>query len=178
MSDYALRLYTRPDHYAGKTWEGWYCGLGHHGGSDCLDNTNFEAFLRDVRAASDDLSILEPGLRNVWSNDKDDAMHISSVYVVYEKHWAVGWVEWVAIHPSDLGAMKKAAELMESLNSYPVLDEDLWSERETAEIEKYWQEMSLAHRVDTCREAGDSIFAARHNYPLEKTFYWMRDTWN
>lgn len=173
MKEYELSLYQRPEHYIGKYWDGWYTGLGRHANSDCLTNVNFEVFLEKVRAASDKLSILEPNMG--WDAQ---AMEIDSVYVVCERHWAVPWIEWIAIHPSDKGAMTKAAELMESLNIYPVLDEDRWSQREEEEIDEFWKQCSLKERMSYCQDAGTSIFAARRDYPNEEVFYWLKDTWN
>lgn len=129
--EYELKPYTRPTCYFGKTWEGWLVGLGRHSNSDLLTNVNFDVFLEQVLQAHDpEISILEPDM----SHD-GKAMEISSVYVALERHSLCGWVEWIAIHPSDTGAVAKAHELMEKLNQYPVLDEDRWSEREAEEFD-------------------------------------------
>ena len=172
-NEYELKPYTRPTCYAGKTWEGWLVGLGRHRESALLTHVNFEVFWEQVLQASDsEISILEPNMG--WDGT---AMEISPVYLVRESHCLVGWVEWIAIHPSDTSAVAKAQELMELLNQYPVLDEDRWSEREMLSIEEYWINCSLQGRIEHCRECGESIFAARQIYPTEKVYNWLRDTW-
>ena len=48
--------------------------------------------------------------------------------VVQESHWAVGWVERIAIHESDAAT---ADWPKAKLADYPVLDEMDWSERDS-----------------------------------------------
>lgn len=52
-----------------------------------------------------------------------------TVIVVRESHWAVGGVEWIAIHEADAMALAKADEQCERLADYPVLNEEDWSGR-------------------------------------------------
>ena len=73
--------------------------------------------------------------------------------------------------------MKLADEMLCPIDSYPALDEDHWCELETNEIEDWWSKESVHCRIDICRDCGESIFAARHDYPTEKVFNWLRDTW-
>lgn len=84
--------------------------------------------------------------------------------VVREGHWAVGWVEWIAIHKSDSRALEVADKIQDRLEGYPVVNEDHWSELETEEAEAYWESLPLSDRVELCQEAGVSIFQARHPY--------------
>lgn len=172
MSDHELKRWKRPRYYIGKSWPDWYVGLGRHRESDTLDQSNFEVFFREVQAASDKLSINEPDIG--WDGGSEE---IDSVHVVREGHSLVGWVEWVAIHKDDKGALAKAQSLFDRLNRYPVLDEDHWGNLEDEEINQYWQGCSIRERVDICRDAGVSIFAARHKYIVEDAYYWLRDTW-
>jgi hypothetical protein len=53
-----------------------------------------------------------------------------SVVVVRENHWAVGWVEWLAILPTATAAVEEASKIVSELENYPILDEDRWSEEE------------------------------------------------
>lgn len=55
-----------------------------------------------------------------------------------ETHWAVGWVEWIAIHESDEKALRIADHNRERLDDYPVLDENDWSEREQETADHIW----------------------------------------
>jgi hypothetical protein len=86
------------------------------------------------------------------------------VHVVRESHWAVGWVEWIAIHESDDAALRTADEIADKLEAYPVVDEDDWSMLEYDEACDYWERMSVRERADYCERAGISIFAARRDY--------------
>jgi hypothetical protein len=61
-----------------------------------------------------------------------------TVIVVRESHWAVGWVEWIAIHDDDKPALRIADELVAALSDYPVIDEDHWSELEQEDAQQVW----------------------------------------
>lgn len=54
-----------------------------------------------------------------------------------------------------------AAEIHAALDSYPILDEDDYSEKQYEAVHKYWSERSIKERVYYCQEAGACIFAAR-----------------
>ena len=80
----------------------------------------------------------------------------SSVQIIRENHWAVGWVEWIAIHSSNTAALEKARELCNRANDYPVLDEDDFSRREDEECDQTWSK---------CFDASDRIdYLRRHSY--------------
>jgi hypothetical protein len=63
----------------------------------------------------------------------------TSPTIVSENHWAVGWVEWVAIHESNAPAIAAAERIAERLERYPVLNEDLLSQRELEEADDVWK---------------------------------------
>ena len=143
-----LKRWTRPDHYAGADWPEWFVFLGQDRESAALTRSNFECGLTRLGGESD------------------------TVRVVREKHWAVGWVEWVAVHESDAARLGAADEMLADLDAYPVLDEDHFSDLEWSEAEQAWRSLTLAERVDLCREAGVSIFAARRDYtPADDSGY-------
>lgn len=75
-------------------------------------------------------------------------------------HWGPGWFEIIIVAPGTK-AEKTAQEIEGSLENYPVLDEDDFSAREWESASQGWDNCSLKERVDLCREAGISIFAAR-----------------
>jgi hypothetical protein len=83
--------------------------------------------------------------------------------VVRESHWAVGWVEWIAIHELDAVALGVADAQCKRLADYPVLDEDDWSRREFEAQCETWANAGLQGRMEYCRRAGVSIFAARRS---------------
>lgn len=112
-----LRFWTMPDSYFGAVWPGYYVFLGQHRDSDCLAQSNFACALDQLGGEDDD----------------------ETVVVVREGHWAVGWVEWIAIHQDNEAALKIADDILDQLEAYPVLDEDDFSERETEEANAVWK---------------------------------------
>ena len=110
-----LKRWTMPDSYFGATWPNYFgSGVGQHRDSDALSRSNFICMLKALGGESD------------------------TVQVVHEGHWAVGWVEWIAIHESDETALRKADEIMAALEDYPVIDEMHWSELENEEAQEVW----------------------------------------
>ncbi len=108
-----------PSSYFGATWEGYYCFLSQHRDSDILERSNFESALDSIGGES-----------------SDD----SGVQVVREGHWAVGWIEWIAIPFGPSVALAKACQIMEALDSYPILDEDRYSEMEMSDANSVWED--------------------------------------
>ena len=136
----ALKRWTMPDSYFGAEWAKYFVFLGQHRESDALSRSNFECGLDALGGESE------------------------TVIVVRERHWAVGWIEWIAIHESDDGALELAEEMMCGLSDYPVLNEEHFSELERTEAEQYWEGMSVRDRMDYCARADISIFSARRSY--------------
>lgn len=136
----ALKRWELPDSYMGAEWPEYFVFLGQHRDSDALSRSNFECGLKTLGGESE------------------------TVIIVRERHWAVGWVEWIAIHESDSAAILAADEMRCALDSYPVLNEDHFSELEWTEAETQWEMLPLKYRVELCAEAGVSIFAARRDY--------------
>ena len=136
----ALKRWTIPDSYMGAEWPEYFVFLGQHRDSDALTRSNFECGLRELGGESE------------------------TVIVVRERHWAVGWVEWIAIHESDERALKIADEISCGLSDYPVLDESHFSELEWTEAQNYWESLSIRDRIELCAEAEISIFAARRDF--------------
>jgi len=141
-----LDRWTLPDSYAGEHWPEYYVFLGQHRDSDARDRSNFTCGLAAIGGESE------------------------TVQIVWEGHWAVGWVEWIAIHQSDAQALEAADEIAGALSDYPVLDEMHMSELEWTEAEDYWASLSVRDRAEICRRFGASIFSARRDYlPADDT---------
>lgn len=136
----AIKRWTLPDSYAGAEWHEYFVFLAQHRDSDAFTRSNFTCGLEALGGESE------------------------TVIVVRERHWAVGWVEWIAIHESDTEALEAADEMLCSISDYPVLNESHFSELENEEAEHYWQSLPLRYRVELCQEAGVCVFAARHDY--------------
>jgi len=137
-----LERWTRPECFA--AWDsGWqysrecFVFIARNRDSDILTESNFDCALRELGGKSD------------------------TVKIVRESHWACGWVEWIAIHESDSKALERADEIVSALSVYPVVDEGDFSEREYNAAQGQWAELPVSERVDMCRDAGVSIFAAR-----------------
>ena len=133
---YAPSPWVHPSSYFGATWDGWLVFLCRNRDSDLLTNHNFETALAALRALNTDL----PEGAHKYAD--------SSVCAVRESHWAVGWVEWIAIHPSNVAAVAMANEIAGKLDAYPVLDEDRFSERETASAYESWDRWSVIDMLE------------------------------
>ncbi len=55
------------------------------------------------------------------------------------------------------------------MEAYPVLDDDHWSGLENEEVLNFWETEDLEGRIDICKGAGISIFAARKS-PYDNEF--------
>jgi len=127
-----LKRWTMPNSYFGATWKGYYCFLSQNRDSDILERSNFDSALVFIGGESSD----ENG-----------------VQVVREGHWAVGWIEWIAIPFGPSVAFAKACEIMEALEAYPILDEELYSEMEMADANSVWEDCyDETERVDYIRK--------------------------
>lgn len=135
-----LKLWTMPDDYIGEAWPTTYsAGVGQSRDSDALERSNFAAMLAAIGGESE------------------------TVTVVHEGHWAVGWVEWIAIQQDDDKALEIADKLVEGLEDYPVIDENDFSEREQEEANETWAQCySPEERIAYIREH-DSQFEF-HDY--------------
>lgn len=135
-----LDLWTLPDCYAGPEWPDYYVFLGQHRDSDSLTRSNFICGLEAIGGESE------------------------TVKVIREHHWAVGWVEWIAIHKTDGAALREADQIVSALSDYPVVNEDHWGELQWDTACEYWEQMSVRDRAEICKSSGVSIFAARRDY--------------
>ena len=136
-----LKLWTLPPSYFGPNWEGFYsAGFGQHRDSDTLERSNFEVASKDILQASN-----------------------GGAQVVSENHWAVGWVEWIAIPADDYWALKVADDLVAAANQYPVLDDDHFSELEQNEADEIWANCySVSQRIEYIRHSSEGDFDFRN----------------
>lgn len=147
-----LQKWTYPNNYIGSSWEGWYYFLGQNRDSDCLTRSNFRVGLAAVKPLAIDCVDA--------SGDEGPG-----VVRVREGHFLCGHVEWIAIHESNVDALKKADELAAKIEDYPALNEDDWSTLEDEEAQETWESLPLRDRLHVMRGCrGVSLFAARHNY--------------
>ena len=125
-----IKHWTMPECYAGVEWPNYYSsGFGQSRDSDALERSNFQIALAALGGESE------------------------TVIVVRESHWAVGWVEWIAIHESNTAALTAAEEQRERYAQYPVLDEDDCSKEEQEESDLTWKNCySVKERIAYVRE--------------------------
>lgn len=120
-----INRWSRPSHYMGESWPDYYSsGVGQSRDSDALERSNFVCMLKELGGESE------------------------TVFVIRESHWAVGWVEWIAIHESDDKALAIADQIKGKLDDYPVIDEEHMSELEWTEAADYWDSMSPRSKVE------------------------------
>lgn len=141
-----MKLWEHPNSYAGATWEGWCMSLGQHRDSDTVERSNFQVAV----------SMLDAGR---WTEELE-------THIVRENHGAVGWVEWIAVHPSDPVALWEACSIEARLENYSILDEEHLSILESDEAAEAWANASVADRLEliqenNCGTKQNSIFAAR-----------------
>jgi hypothetical protein len=117
-----LHVITSDDYrdYGGNMYIGWYSSLGQHRDSTLLDQSNFDVAWNRLNEFSKHLTI--PG--------DDNHPECDSCQIIRANHWAVGWVESIIIHPSDVSAVKEAELIQEDMSNYPVLDDEDYSDRE------------------------------------------------
>jgi hypothetical protein len=119
-----LKRWTMPDSYFGAKWPDYYsAGVGQSRDSDALERSNFECMLKALGGETE------------------------TVIVVEESHWAVGWVQWIAIHESDGKALAIADDIRSNLDDYPIVNEDHFSELEWNEAADYWDSLSAQQKV-------------------------------
>lgn len=118
-----MKLWTMPTSYVGSVWPATYVFLTQNRDSDALERSNFQCGL----AALKELPEFE---------EKGDEQ--TSSIVVRERHWACGWVEWIAIHADDTAAIELCERLEAELEDYPILDESHHSGLEDEEAQQTW----------------------------------------
>ena len=139
-----IKRWKRPQYYIGADWPEYYVFLGQHRDSGSVTRSNFIAGLNAIGGESE------------------------TVLIIRENHFAVGWVEWIAIHESDTKALTEADEILGALEDYPVVSEEHLSELEFNEACKYWEQCSIKERIHYCDKADISIFSARKpDMPIE-----------
>lgn len=124
---------------------GWMCGpVGRTRDSDALERSNWEVVTADLLALARELP------------DGRETVEIHRF-----GHWAVGWIEEVVISPDAPDALAAAQGWAARLDRYPVADEEHYAETEYCEHDAHWRAVSMRERVEMCRRAGVSVFAAR-----------------
>ena len=120
-----LTLWSLPRDYSGAEWEGYYsAGVGQSRDSQPLERSNFRSVVRALEAIPTPAD---------WAHDEPPFT------VVRESHWAVGWVEWVAVHPEATACLRRADDIQRGLEDYAIVDESDFCEEETNECAETWE---------------------------------------
>lgn len=139
-----IQKWTMPTCYAGETWEDYYsAGVGQSRDSDALERANFQA-MRTLLKACPEVEVGDNGE--------------NSVQVVRESHWAVGWIEWIAIHESNTVALAVADKAKGEIANCHILDEELFSQFEDEECDTVWSDcFDMQERVQYFRKHGHTV---------------------
>lgn len=139
-----LKKWEHPDSYAGFSPVGDYVLLSKTRDSYILDVVNFDVALFQLRAESEECN--------------------ETFYTFRASHWACGWVEYLMVAKSAPESVIAVAEDIDNaIADYPILDDDGYSEAQWEAMHEYWAGLRVVDRLDYCRDAGASIFAARRD---------------
>ena len=122
-----MQKWSRSENYIGETYNDYYVLLSRHRDSGLVEESNFQSALKMLNGESD------------------------TVKVIRFSHWLCGWIEVILIHESDKESIDKGNEIEKALESYPILDEEDFYERESERREEILEEI----RKDIANECGD-----------------------
>ena len=105
----------------------WLCVMTRNRDSNCLTESNWRTAIKMLGGESESVRIDRFG------------------------HWACGWWESVSVlEGSDAQAIGE--KISEKIDSYPVLDEEDFSNLEEEEAQEVWESFSTRERIDWMRE--------------------------
>jgi hypothetical protein len=108
-----MQKWSRSENYFGETYYDYYILLFRHRDSGLVEESNFQSALKMFNGESD------------------------TVKVIRFSHWLCGWIEMILIHESDKESIDKGNEIEKALESYPILDEDDFYERESEKRDEW-----------------------------------------
>lgn len=107
--------------------------------SGCLERSNFRVALEILGGESDTVEVHRFG------------------------HWGPGWYEIIIVDCFDRNKVLKIEEIECSLDNYPVLSDDDYSQLEYETAYEYWEHMSIRERIEWCHRYNVSFLKARHD---------------
>ena len=122
-----MQKWSRSENYIGELYFDYYVLLSRCRDSGLVEESNFQSALKMLNGESD------------------------TVKVIRFSHWLCGWIEVILIHESDKESIDKGNEIEKALESYPILDEEDFYERESERREEILEEI----RKDIANECGD-----------------------
>lgn len=142
-----------PSSYSGFSPVGDYCVMSVHRESDLLTQSNWIEACKLLDADS-------------WDNGYENYESRPHVYHWRARHCLVGWIEYLMVRQDAPAPILESAESMLSrLDSYPVLNEDAFCEREFDLACEQWESYSLRDRMHALKASGSdaSLFSIRSN---------------
>lgn len=113
-----LNTWTKASNYVGQDFSEYYIGPSRSRDSELIAESNFECALELLGGESD------------------------SVLVSRCSHWACGWVEQILVLKSCQKSVKILSGIADSLESYPILNDDDFYERENEQLESDFENYS------------------------------------
>lgn len=165
-----LTAWETPQYYAGFDPVGDYCILARIRDDSVINESNWQvATERMFDARWFDARPYEDDFEGKWENRPE-------VYMWRAGSSLIGWIEYLMVRKdASYEVLKEAEEMVCALDAYPILDESMYSEMESEAVEEYWKHCGMRERIEYCAEAGESIFAARDDYPNSKVCSLLRD---
>jgi hypothetical protein len=121
----ALELWKYPANYMGTEYFDYYVGPSVTRDSDIMEQSNFNVALDRLGG----------------ENEPD-------VIVARASHWAVGWVDTIYVHKDAADKVKILESIENSLENYPVLDDDNYSELQMDNLAESWDSWMLNEAKD------------------------------
>jgi len=116
-----------------------YIILGRNRDSSILYNINFEVAQNRLYEAA----------RRLDGTDGIDDVAEEFIIFWRARHWACGWVEYLGVrHDAPEPLLEEAAAILEELQTYPVLDDDAYSEAQAEAAQELWDELGEDERRD------------------------------
>ncbi len=148
------QAWTHPGDYAGHNPSGDYVIYSRNRESSIMENVNYNLICDEMGAVDDDFN--------------------APVYTFRASHWAVGWVEYVIVKKdAPENTLEKAAEILSALSDYPILNDEYYGEAQLEAVLDHWEDETVRGRAYWCEQSGESLFAARRDYPTDKIFDYM-----
>ena len=110
-----MELWEYADNYVGTDYSDYYMLYVQDRDSDVYVRSNFQAIL---------------------DRFKKSDFHEKGVEVARSGHWLVGWVELILIHKDNKRCVEIGNQIQKELDEYPILDDDLFYEMETEELQE------------------------------------------
>jgi len=141
-----MKRWEDSENYLGADYSDWFILYSRHRDSDLITQSNFDCIWNDL-------------VKNFPDKVNE------TINRFYFGHWAVGWIGHIMIEQSEIDSdlWKYCTKIEWELKDYAVYDELDYTYREYEYAHNLWQDLSLREKIEYCKRAGESIFAARHN---------------